>query len=916
MGKRSADWPSGTVTFLFTDLEGSTALWEDDAAAMREAVARHDVLLERCVEANGGHVVKTIGDGLVAVFVHASGAVAAALACQQALAAEAFPVGIRARMGLYTGEAEPVDGDYHAPVLNRAARVMSAGHGGQVLLSAATATLVRDDFDLIDLGEHRLRDLGTPEPLSQLTHPDLGREFAPLRTLDELPGNLPAQVTSFVGRHAEVASLSHVLASARMVTLTGVGGVGKTRLALQTAAELVPRFRGGAWLCALAAAVDRESMLEAIADTLTIRQREAMTMADSIVEYLRDRELLIVLDNCEHLLADASWLADRVLQRCPSVTILATSREGLGVPGERIVAVPSLPLPDDSAPPGSGMPSPAVQLFADRAVAVRADFVLDGSSSGPVGEVCRRLDGIPLAIELAAVRVTALTPAEIAAHLDERFRLLRGGRGTRVDRHQTLLATVEWSYSLLDDADRQVFDRLGVFVGSFTVDAAQSVAADEEIDEWDVLDALANLVDKSMVVAEPTAEGTTRYRLLETLRVFALDRLDAAGATDPVRRRHAHHYARLCHELGPHLFGPDERVFHAKFERELDNIWAMYRWGVDAPTQADADVAIEALASTHPNFSAIEERWRAGSWANAMVERARTSPSPLRARIFGAAAAWNAVRRGEFGRAESLALEGLADPCVDEYTAITSYSALQVIRYEQARFTEALEICHEYFANWGAIVYAAGVHTMASQSHLALGDLDAAQREAEAGLAKAEKSGSDDILALSLMQVGLVWATADPDRALAAFERAIAISDYQSDLVLGGAAQLRVRRGDIAQAFGMLRRALVQIHDRGQRTGLGLTLYRTLDVCEVAGQDELAAVCAGILESETVMIASQFTRLPRVAARVAERLGPDPYATAQDRGAALPLDRVAPTVIAAIDEILATTAPVLPRLGD
>ncbi len=327
------------------------------------------------------------------------------------------------------------------------------------------------------------------------------------------------------------------------------------------------------------------------------------------------------------------------------------------------MAVPSLPVPDEHTPPELGATSPAAELFADRATAVRADFRLDESTSGPVSEICRRLDGIPLAIELAAVRVTALTPAEIAAHLDERFRLLRGGRGTRVDRHQTLLATVEWSYSLLDDTERQVFDRLGVFVGSFTADATQAVATDGEIDDWDVLDALASLVDKSMVVAEPTTDGTTRYRLLETLRVFALDQLDAAGATEQMRRVHAHHYARVCHELGPQMFGPDEAVFQAKLDQGLDNIWSMFRWSIDAPTQADADVAVEALAHLdRSNPTSVEGRWRFGAWANAMVERARRSPSPLRARILGWRRCGTRTPREMFDRAESLAREALADP--------------------------------------------------------------------------------------------------------------------------------------------------------------------------------------------------------------------------------------------------------------
>ena len=511
-----ADLPTGTVTFLFTDLEGSTRLWEQYREAMPGALARHDEIVRSAIAAHGGQIVKSTGDGFHAVFVDAARAVEAAIEAQQALGNEAWsaPGGLRVRMGIHTGAAEFRGGDYPGTAVNRAARLMDLAHGGQVVCSHATADLagdlVAEGVAFLDLGKHRLRDLSRAERVFQAVAPGLATEFPLLRSLDTLPGNLPLQLTSFVGRADELAAVARVLAESRLVTLTGVGGVGKTRLAMQVAAELLPQFADGAWLCELAAAADGVLMAHTVADAIGARQRDGRSMADSVVEFLRDRELLLVFDNCEHLLGDAAELTSAILRQCPRVRVLATSREALDVMGEQVVRLGSLPIPPVVAKLSVVTSSEAVRLFVDRATSARSGFTLGGANLDAVAEICRRLDGIPLAIELAAARVAAMTPADISAHLDERFRLLTGGRRSRVERHQTLRATLEWSYGLLDATERAVFDRLGVFVGSFDADAAEAVVGDDELEHWDVLDALTGLVRKSMIVADAADDGTTR----------------------------------------------------------------------------------------------------------------------------------------------------------------------------------------------------------------------------------------------------------------------------------------------------------------------------------------------------------------------------------------------------------------------
>ncbi len=570
-----AELPSGTLTFLFTDLEGSTALWEAHPDEMRPSLARHDELLSAAVEASDGTVVKTTGDGLVAVFAVASDAVTAALACQHALTNEEWPLPIKARMGLYTGEARPVDGDYHAPVLNRAARVMSAGHGGQVLLSATTAGLVRGEFEMVDLGEHQLRDLGRPEQLFQL-----GRgEFPALRTMDTLPGNLPAELDSFVGRSEEMVEVMAQLSMHRLVTLTGVGGVGKTRLALQVAAELLPRFEHGAWLVELAPVRDPDSIPAAVASGLGIALPSGEPPMETLLRRLANQVRLVVVDNCEHLLAETAEVIGALLGGCAGLRVLATSREGLGLRGEHVWPVPSL--------------SDSVSLFCDRAVEVDPTFAPSAAEVEVIDALCRRLDRMPLAVELAARRVRSMSPGEIFDRIDERFRLLRGGR-RRVERHQTLREAIAWSYDLLQVEERTVFDRAGVFAGRFELAAAEAVVADDDLEAVDVLDHLDSLVAKSLVSIDRSGPATG-YRLLDTLRQFALDNLTAHGDDDRTRARHAHWYTVEATRIGDIVAGPRQREGMAAMKAIRPEVDAALDWLLDTAAGSAAADLVQAV---------------------------------------------------------------------------------------------------------------------------------------------------------------------------------------------------------------------------------------------------------------------------------------------------------------------------------
>jgi predicted ATPase/class 3 adenylate cyclase len=579
-----ANLPSGTVTFLFTDLEGSTKLWEQFPRQMELALARHDEILHQAIESYGGRIIKNTGDGIHAVFDTGVNGIEAALAAQQSFCTAAWdeiqPQHLRVRMGLHTGEAQERSGDYYGPALNRAARLMSLAHGGQTLLSTTTADLVRDQLpaaaSLRDLGEHRLKDLIRSEHVFQLTHPALPNDFPPLKSIDAFPNNLPVQLTSFIGREHEMAEARERLASARLLTLIGPGGTGKTRLSLQLAADLLPTFPDGVWLAELAPLTDPALVVQTVGSVFHLREQLGMPLDELLIDYLREKSLLLVLDNCEHLIDACAHLADQLLRACNDLKMIVSSREALGIAGETIYRVPALSLPDPSEITREALTTcESAQLFIERASAANPKFVLTDHNAPAIAQICRRLDGIPLALELAAARVPALSPEQIASHLDDRFRLLTGGSRTALPRQQTLRALIDWSYELLPAEERCLLRKLSVFAGGWTFEAAEAVCSD-----LDVLDLLTQLVNKSLVTMDE--EGAEpRYRLLETVRQYARDKLLDMGETEPARDAHFDYFHRLAKEAAPKLRSLGASEWVTRLDLEHDNLRAAMQWGLE-----------------------------------------------------------------------------------------------------------------------------------------------------------------------------------------------------------------------------------------------------------------------------------------------------------------------------------------------
>ena len=541
--------PTGTVTLLMTDIESSTRLWEEHPEQMALALRRHDELLRNAIEGNRGHVVKTMGDAFHAAFRTAEDAAAAAVEIQQLIANEPWPAptGLRVRVAVHTGHCEERDGDYYGPAVNRVARLVAIGHGGQVLLSGTTAELLEDVPErrvaLRELGLHGLKDMGRPERVFQLAAPGLEADFPPLRSVDNpsLKHNLPVQTTSFVGRETEIAEVISLLDRSRLVTLTGAGGSGKSRLALQVAAEAFDSFVDGVWLVELAPMADSELVGATVASALGVREEPGRSLEDTVATAISGRRLLVVLDNCEHVLEASSNLTALLMRSCPNLGLIATSREPLGIDGEQLYRVPSLSLPEANEPPDPevAIDFDAIRLFVDRAKAHVSRFVLDQAQVSAVVSLCRRLDGMPLAIELAAAWVPSLSVADIEARLDDRFRLLTKGRRTALPRQQTLRALIDWSYDALTSKEQTLLRRLSVFAGGWDLDTCQSVCSSSGLEEPDVLGVMSSLVSKSLVQAEPTAQGL-RYGLLETIRQYGAERLLEAGSGERQSTRSAH----------------------------------------------------------------------------------------------------------------------------------------------------------------------------------------------------------------------------------------------------------------------------------------------------------------------------------------------------------------------------------------
>ncbi|HSG45359.1 MAG TPA: adenylate/guanylate cyclase domain-containing protein, partial [Anaerolineales bacterium] len=582
--------PSGTVNFLFTDIEGSTKLAQEHPDEMPALLARHNEILNQAIEANNGYVFQIIGDAFCAAFHSASDALNASMDAQRALQSEAWnPAPIKVRMGIHTGTAQLNDDEQYSGYATLAStqRIMSAGHGGQVLLSNITRELAGDglptDTEIIDLGEKRLKDLLRPERLYQLNISGPTTTFPPLKTLDSFPNNLPVHLTSFIGRESEIDEVKDKLKEHRLVTLTGSGGTGKTRLSLQVAAEVIEKFDHGIWFVELAPLTDPDLIPQTILSAIGIREQEGKTPLDLLKEYLSEKRTLIVLDNCEHLISASAQVVNELLRAAPRVKVLTSSREALGVRGEVSYPVPSLTLPNlNHLPAIEGLSQyEAVRLFIDRALLVAPHFEVDKDNAPYIAQICHRLDGIPLAIELAAARAKVLSVDQISKRLDDRFRLLTGGARTALPRQQTLRALIDWSYDLLEENERLLLCRLSVFMGDWTLEAAEEVCEGDGIDSYDVLDLLSQLVNKSLVVVnEKSKSGETRYRMLETIRQYARDKLLETGGGDAVRDKHLAYFVKLTEQAEPELYRANQVFWINKLDDELDNIRAAVKMAI------------------------------------------------------------------------------------------------------------------------------------------------------------------------------------------------------------------------------------------------------------------------------------------------------------------------------------------------
>jgi len=558
---------------------------------MTGALRRHDALMRTAIEANGGYVFKTIGDAFCAAFARPEEALAAACDVQRALAAEDFSAvdDLRVRMALHMGTADERDGDYFGPTLNRVARLLAIGHGGQVLVSGTIVDQLETELPaglgLRDLGAHRLKDLARPERVYQLIAPGLPHTFPILRSLDQLPNNLPRQLTSFVGRDDEVAFIKSLIAESPLVTLVGTGGAGKTRCAVQIGGELLDGSGDGVWVVELASITDGLLVASAVAHALGVQEGTSRPIIETLTGYLKRKRLLLILDNCEHVIAQARKVAAAILKSCPDVRILATSRESLNIAGERAYRMPSLSMPaaNTNSNASFALRYGAPTLFVDRARAADERFVLTDENAAHVTEICRRLDGIPLALELAAARVNVLSPHQLEHKLNERFRLLTRGDPNALPRQQTMRALIDWSYDLLSDAERSVFRRLSIFVGGFTLETAGLVAAarDGENDGFAVFDVLSSLVDKSLVQAEPADSGM-RYRLLESTRHYAAEKLAEHGEHTAVARAHASAFLALAEALDAAWETTPDRKWFAQIAPELENFRAALEWSIEA----------------------------------------------------------------------------------------------------------------------------------------------------------------------------------------------------------------------------------------------------------------------------------------------------------------------------------------------
>jgi len=776
----------GTVTFLFTDIEGSTRFWVESPKDMSRIQALHDVLLKKTIEDHSGSVFKTVGDQTCAAFADAPRALAAAVAAQRALGAEGWLIGVQpllVRMALHTGTVEHRGGDYFGAALSRVARLESAAWGGQILVSLATHELVRDQIPegvtLRDLGRHRLKDLTTPEPVFQLEAPGLPAQFGPLKTLASVPNNLPLLPTPLIGRGAQVEEAERWLASTRLMTLTGPGGTGKTSLALQLGADLLESFPDGVYFVGLGPVGDPANVPGAIAAALAVTERPREDLVDTLSRHLENLGPLLVLDNFEHLVA-AAGVVSRLLERAPRLKVIVTSRESLRLPGEQEFPVPPLALPD-LGPKGlteTFLANEAVELFIQRAQAVNPSFRAD-SALPAIAEICVRLDGLPLAIELAASRMKVFTPAQLLERLGRALPILSTKGLGSPERHRTLRNTIDGSYDLLDDTQRRLFQRLGVFVDGFTIEAAEGLCGAVSPGGADVFEGVDSLVNKSLL--RPSLgddQGGMRFQMLQTIREYAIERLEDSGEAPPVRNAHARLFASLAEGFhramyGDTLAGQDENVWLARITVEHGNILAALEWSTSG---GERDQAFRIVGHLLPYYFHQAHLHEVSFWTEKLIALSEGVDARLAGRVYrvaGFASLYSGDKETanlRYARAEALANQagdGEGEGHAIMMSALAMDGKPEVKALVEGRIRRAIDL----FTQTGNRRLIGIAHNNLGEHYRAQGQYLEALTEYEASVALVPAGNN---ARLTMVNIGMTrWRTGDRKGAAQAFVRVL-----------------------------------------------------------------------------------------------------------------------------------------------
>ncbi|MDX2080961.1 MAG: adenylate/guanylate cyclase domain-containing protein [Terrimicrobiaceae bacterium] len=860
--------PGGTVTFLFSDIEGSSRLWERFPVDMGPALVRHDEILRTEIENASGHVFKTVGDAFCAAFSNPASALSAAVEAQRRLFSEDWGATgpLRVRMGLHAGPAEFRNNDYFGGTLNRVARICAAGHGGQILASETLRSMLESDgVDFLALGDFRLRNLNRVERIYQVRVPGLPSHFPPLRSQQNLPHNLPVAPTTFVGRESEIEQIKELLTRSRLLTLLGTGGTGKTRLAIESGREMLEAYPDGVWLVEFATATEPDQVAPAVAGALGVREEPGRDLLESVGEFLQPREMLLIFDNCEHLLDESSRVASRLLATCPKIRILATSRQALRARGETTWPVRPLTSFDvwgrarDRAVTAAEISSfEAVRLFVERARAVQPSFELTDANAPDVARICWRLDGIPLALELAAARLRVLTPAQISERLNDQFRLLKNGAGTVLPHQQTLRALIDWSYDLLEPRERLLFHRLGVFAGGRTLESVEAVCTGGEIESDDVLDLLQQLADKSLIFIEAEDGRDARYTLIESVWQYARERLRESGEFDTLRDRHLDFYLALTESAAPHLNGPDPAGWVHRLRSEFLNL----RFALEhaAERAGGAETALRLVVSLERFWEICGNLEDARKAVDAILSRPDASEFPnllARALLCAARIAWAQDRY-----ADGLALQDRAKPLLEETGDET-----------------ALGFFHGYrgFLEFSSL------------------DIEEARKSFENALAIGERLQHPKILAIAHAGFGSIAAQEGRleealEIKLDTLSRFRAVGDrWIVGYSLWGVAQVALALGQPGRAREALREWAGIARELGNRWSLPYLVQHLADAARLEGKLDLAARLFGAAESLREALAIRLTpseevQYHRSISDLRERLPASEYETLWQAG--------------------------------